>query len=114
MFYVRRRANSVSHLRRSDFLNFFPTLPGGAKLCRAYGASDYADREWRFRGSAAANRGFSVAPSRLQGQAHGIGKIAKSAGVERESLYRTLSANGNPRLSTLHAVAKGIGLKAEA
>ena len=29
---------SVSHLRRSDSLNCFPTLPGGAKLCRAYGA----------------------------------------------------------------------------
>lgn len=44
-------------------------------------------------------------------QAHGIGKIAKSAGVERESLYRALSANGNPRLSTLYAVAKAIGLR---
>ncbi len=44
-------------------------------------------------------------------QARGIAKIAKAAGIERESLYRALSANGNPRLSTLHAVAKGIGLK---
>jgi probable addiction module antidote protein len=44
-------------------------------------------------------------------QTHGIGKIAKSAGVERESLYRALSANGNPRLSTLPAVAKAVGLK---
>ena len=44
-------------------------------------------------------------------QAHGMGKIAKSAGVERESLYRALSANGNPRLSTLYAVAKAVGLK---
>jgi probable addiction module antidote protein len=44
-------------------------------------------------------------------QAHGIGKIAKSARVERESLYRALSANGNPRLFTLHAVAKAVGLR---
>jgi probable addiction module antidote protein len=44
-------------------------------------------------------------------QARGIAKIAKAAGVERESLYRTLSANGNPRLSTLYAVAKAVGLK---
>ena len=44
-------------------------------------------------------------------QARGIAKIAKSAGIERESLYRALSANGNPRLSTLHAVAKAVGLK---
>lgn len=43
-------------------------------------------------------------------QAQGIAKIAKAAGVERESLYRALSANGNPRLSTLFAVAKAVGL----
>jgi probable addiction module antidote protein len=44
-------------------------------------------------------------------QAQGIAKIAKAAGVERESLYRALSANGNPRLSTLYAVAKAVGLR---
>ena len=44
-------------------------------------------------------------------QARGIAKVARSAGVERESLYRALSANGNPRLSTLYAVAKAVGLK---
>jgi probable addiction module antidote protein len=44
-------------------------------------------------------------------QAQGIAKIAKAAGVERESLYRALSPNGNPRLSTLFAVAKAVGLK---
>ena len=41
----------------------------------------------------------------------GIAKIAKAAGVERESLYRTLSAKGNPRLSTLTAMIKAVGLK---
>jgi probable addiction module antidote protein len=41
----------------------------------------------------------------------GIAKIAKAAGVERESLYRALSENGNPRLSTLTAVLKAVGLK---
>jgi probable addiction module antidote protein len=44
-------------------------------------------------------------------QAQGIAKVAKAAGVERESLYRALSAHGNPRLSTLVAVTKAIGLK---
>jgi probable addiction module antidote protein len=44
-------------------------------------------------------------------QAEGIAKIAKAAGVQRESLYRALSADGNPRLSTLVAVTKAIGLK---
>ena len=41
----------------------------------------------------------------------GIAKVARAAGVERESLYRALSARGNPRLSTLVAVAKAVGLK---
>ena len=44
-------------------------------------------------------------------QARGIANIAKAAGVQRESLYRALSTNGNPRLSTLFAVAKAVGLK---
>jgi probable addiction module antidote protein len=44
-------------------------------------------------------------------QAQGVAKVAKAAGVERESLYRALSIHGNPRLSTLIAVTKAIGLK---
>jgi probable addiction module antidote protein len=41
----------------------------------------------------------------------GVAKIAKKAGVKRESLYRALSERGNPRLSTLTAVMKAVGLK---
>ena len=41
----------------------------------------------------------------------GLAKVAHAAGIERESLYRALSSNGNPRLSTLAAVAKAMGLK---
>lgn len=41
----------------------------------------------------------------------GIAKIAKATGVKRESLYRALSTRGNPRLSTLTAVTKALGLK---
>jgi probable addiction module antidote protein len=44
-------------------------------------------------------------------RAQGIAKVAKAAGIERESLYRALSVRGNPRLSTLVAVTKAIGLK---
>jgi len=44
-------------------------------------------------------------------QARGIAKVAKAAGIERESLYRALSRRGNPRLSTLVAVTKAIGLR---
>ncbi len=41
----------------------------------------------------------------------GIAKVAKAAGVERESLYRALSPRGNPRLSTLIAITRAVGLK---
>lgn len=44
-------------------------------------------------------------------QAQGISRVAKAAGIERESLYRALSARGNPRLTTLVAVTKAVGLK---
>ncbi len=41
----------------------------------------------------------------------GIAKVAKAAGMERESLYRALSAKDNPPLSTLVAVTRAVGLK---
>lgn len=41
----------------------------------------------------------------------GLARIAKDAGVQRESLYRALAAKGNPRLSTLAAVTRAIGLR---
>jgi probable addiction module antidote protein len=43
-------------------------------------------------------------------RARGIAKVAKAARIERESLYRALSPRGNPRLTTLMAVAKALGL----
>ncbi|MEY4730723.1 MAG: hypothetical protein RL020_1881 [Pseudomonadota bacterium] len=41
----------------------------------------------------------------------GLGAVAADAGISRESLYRTLSANGNPTLKTLLAVLKAVGMK---
>ena len=52
-----------------------------------------------------------IALRRVAESRGGIAKVAKAAGVQRESLYRALSAHGNPRLSTLVAVTKAMGLK---
>jgi len=52
-----------------------------------------------------------IALRRIAESRGGIAKVAKAAGVERESLYRALSAKGNPRLSTLVAVTRAVGLK---
>lgn len=48
---------------------------------------------------------------RLVAEARGVAKVAKSAGIPRESLYRALSSRGNPRLSTLSAIVRGMGLQ---
>jgi len=42
-------------------------------------------------------------------EARGMARIVQAAGVRRESLYRTLSPTGNPRLSTLRVVLKATG-----
>jgi len=52
-----------------------------------------------------------IALRRIAEARGGIAKVVKAAGIERESLYRALSARGNPRLSTLVAVTKAVGLK---
>lgn len=41
----------------------------------------------------------------------GMGALAKMAGVSRESLYRTLSARGNPKVDTLIALLRAMNLK---
>lgn len=52
-----------------------------------------------------------IALRRIAEARGGLAKVAKMAGIQRESLYRALSPRGNPRLSTLVAVTKAIGLK---
>ncbi len=44
-------------------------------------------------------------------RAQGMTTLASEAGMSRETLYRTLSAKGNPTLSTLLAVLKALGFK---
>src|SRR5271157_2505870 len=44
-------------------------------------------------------------------QAHQVSTIAKKAGVTRESLYRSFSASGNPKLDTLQSVLQALDLK---
>jgi probable addiction module antidote protein len=44
-------------------------------------------------------------------EAHKMSRVADKAGVGRESLYKTLSNEGNPRLNTLEAVLGAVGVK---
>lgn len=43
-------------------------------------------------------------------RSRGMTEVAKQAGVTREALYKALSPNGDPRLSTLLGVMKALGL----
>ena len=51
---------------------------------------------------------------RTVAEAYGMAKVAEYAGIQRESLYRSLSPSGNPTLKTLMAVMKAVGLRISA
>jgi len=44
-------------------------------------------------------------------RAKGMADIANETGLGRESLYKSLSADGNPQLDTILRVAKALGLE---
>ena len=44
-------------------------------------------------------------------RAKGMSEIARGAGLGRESLYKALSADGNPEFSTILKVVKALGLR---
>jgi probable addiction module antidote protein len=47
-------------------------------------------------------------------RAKGMSQVAKDAGLSRESLYRALSADGNPSFATVLKVAKALGVRLHA
>ena len=44
-------------------------------------------------------------------RARGMTQLARDAGVTREALYKALSADGDPKLSTFFGVMKALGVK---
>lgn len=44
-------------------------------------------------------------------RARGMADVARDAGVTREALYKTLSLDGDPKLTTLLGVIKSLGFK---
>lgn len=47
-------------------------------------------------------------------RAKGMSLVAKEAGLSRESLYRALSADGNPSFATVLKVARALGVRLHA
>ena len=44
-------------------------------------------------------------------KAHGMAEVARRADVGEKTLFRALSENGNPTLSTVHKVLLAVGLR---
>lgn len=44
-------------------------------------------------------------------QAHGMAEVARRADVGDKTLFRSLSENGNPTLTTVHKVLHAVGLR---
>jgi len=47
-------------------------------------------------------------------RAKGMSRVARQAGLGRESLYKSLSAGGNPELGTVLRVVRALGIKLHA
>jgi probable addiction module antidote protein len=93
---MKKLKGTVSHRAR-----VVEDLRADPKLARAYLLAAMEDDDPR----------VFLTALRNVAEARGMGRIAQAAGVRRESLYRTLSPTGNPRLSTLLAVLKATGLR---
>ena len=85
---------------RADLL---ADLRASAEFAAEYLSAAYADS----RGA------FLVAMRDVIEARKGIAKVAAQAKVNRESLYRTLSEAGNPRLSTLNSIWGVLGFEVQ-
>jgi probable addiction module antidote protein len=86
---------------------------------RAFDASEFidtpeAEEELLADAFASADVGYISHALGIIARARGMTKIAKDAGLSREALYRALSEDGDPRLSTLLGVMKALGLRLSA
>jgi probable addiction module antidote protein len=44
-------------------------------------------------------------------QAHGMAEVARRADMGEKTLFKSLSQNGNPTISTVHKVLRAMGLR---
>jgi len=93
---VKKKGLTASHRER-----LVGELRADPKLATAYLNAAAEDADAR----------VYLAALRTVAEAQGMAKVARAAGVPRESLYRALSAGGNPRFSTFHAILRAAGLK---
>lgn len=60
---------------------------------------------------ASGNSSYVAAALGVIARARGMTQVAKDAGITREALYKALSAEGDPKLSTLFGVMKALDIE---
>jgi probable addiction module antidote protein len=56
-------------------------------------------------------RMFLLALARVAKAQGGLAALAKKTGLNRETLYRTLSLKGNPKLQSIDAILRSLGMR---
>ena len=82
---------------------------------RRFDAASYLDTEERQAAYIAAaletgDAAFVRDALGLVARARGMTRLAKAAGMNRESLYKALGASGNPEFATVMRVVRALGL----
>jgi probable addiction module antidote protein len=75
-----------------------------------YMSSPQAQTELLNDALASGNAGYVAQALGVIARARGMTEVAKEAGVTREALYKALSKDGDPRLTTLLGVARALGV----
>lgn len=83
---------------------------------KIFDASDYLDseeiiNEYLIAAAEDPNPEVFVLALSNVAKARGMAKVAKDAGLGRESLYKALSAGSHPRFETIHAVLQALGVR---
>ena len=94
---ARRQPTSRSHEQAT-----VESFRRDGKLAAAYLADILADRD---------QDELMLALRRLSEAFGGVPALAQEAGLNPTTLYRTLSADGNPELRTLRALLRAMGLR---
>jgi len=77
----------------------------------AYLTSDEAIRAYLEEALSSDDPKFIAKALGTVARARGMAKVAKKAGLSRESLYKALSSEGNPEFATMIRVLGALGLK---
>lgn len=103
-------------MRRGDWpAQFAKGAMSGMDELREFDAAEYLEDEEDITLYLAATveEDLSLLPKALGvvARARGMGELARTTGLSRETLYKTLSEDGNPTISTLKKILDAYGVR---